>query len=219
MLLGGEAAPVGWWVTFIEAPMNEIERWLREAWFDGRPYTDDDPGSFPACLARLEPLESPWTKHLLVSAGKWTMHVSNSLLGGDPSAPGPVLSRQLNCRVVVAGHSQRHGPGHEGTALWVFGPDGEPPLQYVRTLQVDCADGRWSWHESGKPFGFEDVARYSARRKRDRLDRDLLLEYLAEFGIWPDEAANFGSTRLISGEKTGGRSISVTDLRKDLGLD
>lgn len=219
MLLGGEAAPIGWWVTFVEAPLDDIARWLTDSWFAGRPYTDLDPGVYPGCLTRLEPLESPWTKHLLVSAGKWTMHLSNSLLGGDPSAPGPALSRHLDCRVVVAGHSQRHGPGHEGTALWVFGPDGDPPLQYVRTVQVACADGRWSWYESGQPFEFEKVPRYSARRKRDRLDRELLTEYLAEFGIRPDTPACFGTTRLISGDKTGGRSISLADLRKNLGLD
>ncbi len=219
ILLGGDASPLGWWVTFVKAPMDEVERWLADRWFDGCSFTVVEPDDYPGCLGALEPLESPWTKHLLVDAGGWTMHLSNSLLGGDPSAPGPVISRRLECRVVIAGHSQRHGPGHEGTALWVFGPDGEPPLQYVRTVQVDCADGRWSWHESGEPFAFEKVDRYSARRKRDRFDRELLLEYLAAFGIWPDDLATFGTARLFSGEPTTGRSISVADLREELGLD
>lgn len=219
VLLGGDASPVGWWVTFVEAPMDEVEGWLARRWFDGRPFTVAEPGDYPTCLGALEPLESPWTKHLLTDAGGWTMHLSNSLLGGDPSAPGPVMSRHLDCRVVVAGHSPRHGPGHEGTALWLFGPDGEPPLRYVRTVQVDCADGRWSWHESGEPLGFEKVDRYSARRKRDRFDRELLLEYLAAFGIWPDDLATLGATRLVSGEPTTGRSISVADLREQLALD
>lgn len=219
ILLGGEASPIGWWVTFVEAPMDEVERWLTERWFDGREFTMAEPGRYPACLGALEPLESPWTRHLIIDAGGWTMHLSNSLLGGDPSAPGPAMSRDLDRRVVVAGHSQRHGPGHEGTALWVFGPDGEPPLQYVRTVQVDCADGRWSWHESGEPLVFEQVDRYSARRKRDRLDRELLLEYLAAFGIWPDDPATFGAARLFSGEPTTGRSILVAELRNELGLD
>ena len=39
------------------------------------------------------------------------------LLGGDPSAPGPVLSRELDCRVVIAGHSPLHDPGHQAMAL------------------------------------------------------------------------------------------------------
>jgi hypothetical protein len=206
-------------VTFVDKPMGEVERWLTDRWFQGRPCTAGPPGPYPECLGALEPLESAWTKHLLIDAEKWTMHLGNSLLGGDPSAPGPALSRDLDCRVVIAGHSQRHGPGHEGTALWVFGPEGKPPLQYVRTVQVDCADGRWSWHESGEPLGFEKVDRYSARRKRDRFDRELLIEYLAAFGICPDDATTFGDARLISGEPTTGRSISVAQLRKELGLD
>ena len=218
IVLGGEASPVGWWVTFIRAPIGEVERWLTTQWFGGRKVTVVEPGSYPACLAELEPLESPWTKHLLVDAGEWTMHLGNSLLGGDPSSPGPALSRQLECRVLVAGHSQRHGPGHEGTRLWVFGPDGEPPQQYLRTVQVDCADGRWSWHEGGEPLEFENTDRYLARRKRDRFDRALLIEYLAAFGIWPDDLSTFGATRLVSGEPTTVRSVSVAERRKELGL-
>ena len=219
ILLGGEASPVGWWVTFVSSPIGEVEEWLTTRWFDGRVVTVVEPGSYPACLAELEPLESPWTKHLLVEAGEWTMHLSNSLAGGDPSAPGPVISQELKCRVLVAGHSQRHGPGHEGTALWVFGPDGEPPLQYVRTVQVDCADGRWSWHESGEPLEFERTDRYSVRRKRDRFDRDLLLDYLAAFGVSPDDLSTFGATRMFCGEPTTGRSVSAAELRQELGLD
>ena len=147
------------------------------------------------------------------------MHLSNSLLGGDPSAPGPVLSRDLHCRVVIAGHSPRHGPGHESTGLWVLGPTGKPPLQYVRTVQVHCADGRWSWHESGDPFGFEDVERYLISRKRDRFDRNLLIDYLAALGLFPDDQTTFGGTRLISGDPTTGRSISAARLREELGLE
>lgn len=145
------------------------------------------------------------------------MQLSNSLLGGDPTAPGPAICKALDCRVVIAGHSPRHGPGHQGTALWVLGPDGESPSKYVRTVQVDCADGRWSWHESGTPFAFEKTDRYSARLKRERFDRQLLLEYLATFEIWPDDLAAFGAARLISGEPSTGRSVGVAEHLSELG--
>jgi hypothetical protein len=219
ILLGGSASPIGWWVTFVEAPLSAVELWLANRWFEGRPFTATELSTYPACLGALEPLESPWTKHLLIEVGDWTMHLSNSLLGGDPSAPGPALSTALERRVVIAGHSQRHGPGHEGTALWVLGPEGEPPLHYVRTVQVDCADGRWSWHESGAPLHFENVDRYSARRKRDRFDRALLIDYLAAYQLFPDDPATFGNARLISGEPTTGRSVPVAQLRHQLGLN
>ena len=219
ILLGGAASPIGWWVTFIEAPMLEIEAWLTVHWFEGRSSVAADSSLYPSCIPELEPLESPWTKHLLVSMGNWTVHLSNSIGGGDPSAPGPVLSRDLNCQVVIAGHSPRHGPGHEGTALWVLGPAGTPPLYYVRTVQVHCADGRWTWHESGPPLDFERVERYSRRRKRDRLfDRKLLMDYLESFGLFPDDPKTYGRARLVSGDSTTGRSVSVEHRRQELGL-
>jgi len=146
------------------------------------------------------------------------MHLSNSLAGGDPTAPGPVISDQLGCRVVIAGHRQRHGPGHESTALWIHGPGGEAPLNVVRTLQVDCADGRWTWHESGEPLPFEQRARYQKRRKRDRFDRPLLLEYLRAFGLNPDEPEAFGASRVVCGEPTTGRTLSLAHARDELGL-
>jgi hypothetical protein len=218
VLLGGEASPIGWWVTFVYAPMSIVEGWLAQQWFGERPFEVTRCSPYPDCLSQLEPLESPWTKHLVVEHGDWTLHVDNSLLGGDPTAPGPALSRSLGCRVVVAGHSPRHGPGHQGTALWVLGPDGEPPLQYLRTVQVDCADGRWSWHESGDPLPFEQVDRYRARMRRDRFDRELLIEYLDAFDIRPDVPEAFGAGRLFAGEPTTGRSISSAALRTELGL-
>ena len=49
--------------------------------------------------------------------------------------------------------------------------------------------------------------------------RQLLIEYLAARGVCPDDPPTFGEACLISGEPTTGRSISVTQLRKDLGLD
>lgn len=218
LLLGGSASPIGWWVTFIAAPLDDVGRWLRQRWFEDRPHTVSDPGPYPACLGALEPLESPWTRHLLVEAGEWTMHLGNSLLGGDPSAPGPVVCRELGCRVVVAGHTQRHGPGHETTALWVLGPEGPPPLRFVRTVQVQCTDGRWTWHEKGHPLPFERVDRYSAHRTRDRFDRALLVAYLAAQGIRPDEPQGFGRCRLVAGDATTGRSVDLRQLRSELGL-
>ncbi len=52
----------------------------------------------------------------------------------------------------------------------------------IRTVGATATDGRWAWDESGQPLPFEDVSRYGARRKRDRLDRELLVQYLAALG-------------------------------------
>ena len=61
LLLGGGASPIGWWVTFIEAPILKIERVLTGRWSNGRTLVRSDVREFPACLAELYPLEAPWT--------------------------------------------------------------------------------------------------------------------------------------------------------------
>lgn len=43
-------------------------------------------------------------------------------------------------------------------------------------------DPEWKYWETGTPLQFENTARYSLRPVRRRLDRDLLLGYLASFG-------------------------------------
>ena len=76
----------------------------------------------------------------------------------------------------------------------------------------------WRFRRHG-PGVRQHLTRSSAAGRRDRFDRELLIEYLAARGVCPDDPSTFGEACLISGEPTTGRSISVTQLRKDLGLD
>jgi hypothetical protein len=197
-LLGGVHSPVGWVVAFIEAPHSAVladaERWRREL---GQHVEVSSPTPFPGCLALLEPLESPWTREVLIDCGPWTAYLNNQKNGGDPTSAASSLAHRLDTRCVIAMHSPLHGPGHGGTQLWMFGPDGEPPLMYTRTISAVAEDGRWSWRESGRPLPFEDRERYQARRIRARFDRDLLASYLNHLGIRVDDPTWFGTgTRL-----------------------
>jgi len=132
---------------------------------------------------------------LTAQVGAWTALVNNSFNGGDMTAPGPAIARELGVRCLLAEHAPRYGPGHAATQLEVLGPDGEPPLMYVRSLSATAADSRWEWYESGTPFPFEQTERYSARRKRDRFDRPMLLEYLSALGV-PVEDDAYGQATL-----------------------
>jgi hypothetical protein len=85
-------------------------------------------------------------------------------------------------------------------------------------VQVDCADGTWTWHESGEPLDFEHTDRYLAQRRHHRFDRELLIEYLASFGLDPDDPSTFGAAVLLSGDPTSVRAISVAERRVELGL-
>ncbi len=132
-------------------------------------------------------MEAPWTTEVFADCGSWTAYLNNGLNGGDPSAIAPVLARALGATCVTAVHIARYGSGHAGTQLILAGPGGEPPLMYLRSLATHCEDGRWSWYESGAIQPFERPERYSARLKRDRLDRALLVDYLAALGLDVDD--------------------------------
>ena len=148
-------------------------------------------------LSLLLPFESPWSRILLAPCGDWTAAVNNGMYGGDPSAPAPAISRALNVQCVVACAVPRYGPGHEQTQLEVLGPEGEPPLMHVRTLSATATDGRWEWFESGSPFAFEATERYTARRKRERFDRELLLDYLEHLDVPARSDTAYGPATLV----------------------
>ncbi len=210
VLLGGTACPLGVSVQFIEATVDEVVAALPATWAataTGAP--------LPQSLDALLPLEAPWTRLLVASTGAWTALLNNFVSGGDSSAPGPAIARSLGRRLVVAVHAPRHGPGHASTQLEVFGPDGEPPLMYVRSLSATATDGRWEWYESGTPLSFEDTDRYTARLKRDRFDRPMLLRYLGELGV-PVSDDSYGPAVLLQHQvDRPTRTVSLAEARAD----
>lgn len=210
-LLGGAAHPFGAVVQFIQAPIGAVADALASR-FTVSPAN----ANLLEALNLLLPFESPWSRILLAPCGDWTALVNNWLYGGDPTAPGPAISRALNVDCVVASAVPRYGPGHEATQLQVFSPEGQPPLMYLRSLSVTATDGRWQWHESGTPFGFEATERYTARRKRDRFDRELLLNYLEHLGIRARTDAAYGPAVLLQERaQYERRSMTLAEARAD----
>lgn len=198
VLFGGEACPLGLSVQFVEAPECDVVAAFPGEWAH---CTSSPTGrTFPSALESMLPFQAPWTRILTASVGGWTAVTNNFRLGGDTTAPGPAVADTLGVRCVVAEHVPPYGPGHAATQLWVMGPGGEPPLMSIRTLSAHATDGRWSWEESGTPFAFEETGRHTARRKRDRLDRDLLLSYLVALGIPVDDDA-YGPATLHQGRR------------------
>ncbi|MDP9601783.1 UNVERIFIED_ORG: hypothetical protein J2W38_001569 [Variovorax paradoxus] len=55
--------------------------------------------------------------------------------------------------------------------------DGKP-RRMVRAMK----DDRWDFFQEGSPFGFERTERYASRLVRDRLTRDMVLDYLEAWG-------------------------------------
>lgn len=154
---------------------------------------------------------------LTAQVGRWTALTNNFVAGGDGTSPGPAIGRDLGVRCVVASHVPRYGPGHEQTQLEVMGPDGEPPLMYVRSVSATATDGRWGWYESGARLPFEEADRYGAKVKRDRFDRPMLLRYLAHLGIPIDDDA-YGIASLHQRQVTWAtRQVTLAEERESFG--
>lgn len=199
-LLGGPLSPIGWSVGWIEVAADDmlaaLLAWRRQ--LGQAPATARVREPWPACLGRLDPLRSPWTTELLVAHGSdWTCYLNNGLDGGDPFPAVGHLSTTLGRRAVIAVHRPPTPVGHASTQFQLFGPDGEPPLRYLRTLAADAEDGRWTWQESGVPQPYEQPERYTRRLKRERLDRPLLVDYLAALGIPVDDDTSYGSATVV----------------------
>lgn len=187
VVFGGGLWPLGWSVGFVERSLSDTyaryrDRGLKVAFSDlgERPILD--------ALRRLLPFEMPYTRRLLVgTSGRWTAIFDNSRGGGDPWPPTSQLSRD-DVRGVIATHIPQQQSSLPATQFHLLGPEGEPPLMYVRTIDAGVFDsGRWQFETSGTVQPFEDAGSYTARRIRDRFSRRLLLEYLAALGIDADE--------------------------------
>jgi hypothetical protein len=217
-LLGGSASPIGWSVQYIQASLDLV---LNAVWEVHRdvPLTVSPPRPYPEVLMQLVPFEAPWTRELVIPCNGWTAYLNNFVNGGDPTAIGPAVARELGVRCVVAEHTPHYGPGHEGTQFAVIGPQGEPPLMYERAVSAVATDGQWQWVNEGRPLSFEEVPRYTARRIRHRLDRPLLIRYLRELGIPTDDDNAYGSGVVVQQVvKWPRRTVSLAEASKELNL-
>lgn len=188
-------------IGFVEAPAAVVLERLRD-WHariglstDGRPVK----APWPDCLRTLEP---PSTRELLAAHGiGWTVYLNNHGGGGDPYPATSYLAATLGVRWVIAMHQPMNSAGHASTQLWLGGPEGEPPLHYIRTIAADAVDGHWTWETSGEVQSFERPDEYRAARIRDRFTRPMLVEYLGALGIRVDDDARYGSAVVIQPKK------------------
>lgn len=202
VVFGGELWPLGNGVAFIELPLTEAVAAYREA--SDSPPDLDDLGSRPIIdlMTTLLPLQMPYKRQLLVgTTSSWTAIFDNSRDGGDPF-PATRLADARNVRAVAATHAPEGQTRLPATQFHLFGPTGEPPLMYVRTIDVGRFDsGRWEFLTSGAPRPFEDLDAYGRRRIRDRFTRSMLLDYLAALGIRADDPGFY--TRGVLATDTG----------------
>ena len=122
-------------------------------------------------------------------------------------------------RAVAATHTPESQTPLPATQFHLFGPSGEPPLMYVRTIDVGRFDsGRWEFHASGAVQPFEDTEAYERRRIRDRFTRTMLLDYLSALGIRADEPGFYTSGILATdtGSWSPGWTATLAEARASL---
>ena len=86
LVLGGPLSPLAWGVGFLEAPLDDavaaVERWWRS--LRRRHRHERTSGPLRDQLRLLDPLESHYTRYLLVDTrSAWVACFDNSLGGGD----------------------------------------------------------------------------------------------------------------------------------------
>ena len=183
-----------WWpVTYdfglIKAPISTVlgtrhQQYLRHG-SDGKLQKLNQ--SLELCFRALEPLSFQHTKELYRSTKfGWTAYFANGTHGSDPFLPMMQLSKALGacamrvCKTPVEATYQ--------AVIWEVydtADSGADKFGYRRSITAANDGGGWVFEQSGTPFPFEDLERYTAARIRDRFTEDLLCQYLQEMDISP----------------------------------
>jgi hypothetical protein len=174
----------------INAPVSRVVSEM-VAWHSslGTAYTRREiASSFADALEMLPPLSMEKRRLLLVPTNsEWTALFQSGIAGSDPTPPMSVLSKRLDTLAMRVCCSPPGAKWH--SVIWeVYAPaelGGSAPLGYRRTLAAANDGGRWVFEESGPRYPFEKPGQYQLPRKRDRFTRELLVEYLRQFGLAP----------------------------------
>lgn len=153
-------------------------------------FTRRHASSLESCLELLPPLsaEKRRTAFIPTAATGWTALMQSGIDGSDPFPVTSMLTAQL-LKVLGMRVCALPVEAEEPAVIWeVYAPrqlGGSSPLGYRRAIAAMKDGDRWVFHQSGEPFPFEQPANYGVPQTRDRFTREMLISYLAEFGLAP----------------------------------
>lgn len=173
--------PVTYEVGYLESETEAVAGWLKSGL---GPCEMMSPGwtSLAQAAASLAP-SVPLSRYAAIPIGAWTLILSNGPSGTDVGLLPSQAAREMGCRalrVVCVEDGEHRFPAR---VLEVFGPEGSPPLLFVRSIVAAKDGARWVFETSGEPLAFERVQEYKRRRKTDRFTCELLYEYLRALGV------------------------------------
>ena len=170
--------------ALLDRVLTEFQDWQSSI---GITYLRTEISSFlEEAFGSLLPLaESKMRRLFVASRSDWVAYFQNGLQGSDPFPTMSYLAARMGVlamRVCSTADATRYP-----AVVWeVYAPvslGGVPQLGYRRSIAAMNDGGRWIFHESGERFPFEQVEQYGERRKCDRFTREMLRDYLMEFGI------------------------------------
>lgn len=196
LLFDEKYTPITSEIGFLECDVKSVcaayELWETEIL---RPYEmrielDIVEGNLESILQKLSPLTVPIPTRLafVPTRSTWTAYFDNGPHGTDAAGIISVLAKKLNCRGIrtamvpntMPSKPTREEKGRYGAAvLEVYGSDMKP----IRSVYAANDGGKWCFGESGVAFSFEEVAKYGAKKIRDRFTGEMLDNYLNHLGI------------------------------------
>lgn len=195
-------APITKEIGFLECDCakaaDEFARWIKRLNKRARVITTRVEGELADGLLKLLPLRTLPHRYLFVpTRSAWCGFFDNSWRGTDASGAMSVMAEQYcHCRgmrVVSVPHTHRKAKdswkGRYGAVmLEVYAPYEIDIHNTERAIACSNDGGRWVFSEGGKPYKFENLAQYRAKKIRDRFTSDMLAEYLLHFGMRPFDA-------------------------------
>jgi hypothetical protein len=194
-LLDQKFAPVTFSLGFVEAPFQTyceaFVSWWKEISVEFEKVSFED--VLPQALLRLQPLQTPQNRYLLVETkSQWTAVFNNGLRTADVSSAVGHICKVLKCRgLEVRCVPDRSHLESKKDALQIYGdtqfnlvgPQATDWQNRVRTVRAMNDGGTWKFISEGTVQPYEQVESYKKKRIVDRFTSEMLASYCAALGI------------------------------------
>lgn len=120
----------------------------------------------------------------------WTAYFDNAVAEGLSNSTASMACKTIGTD--VAGFSFDHDrPPHTGSATFSYYQPTEEDvnLRYVQLFTEHSGE----FHQSGDPLLFEDLAAYRRSNIKQRVTREMLIQYANHLGIYPDDISSYGN--------------------------
>jgi hypothetical protein len=169
-------------VGFFECGAATLVDWLVTTLGDGWSVSNVGPKSVVSLLHLIPAGVGPVSKYLVLEVDGWAAVFSDGPTGTDLGVLPSRASRDLGVTAIRSTAVDPESDSFGAAIFEVYVPDSTDPQLCLRSVFAADDGGRWRFGESGDPFQFEDVGRYTRRAIRDRLPPHVVRHYLAELG-------------------------------------